>query len=146
VSKARPTTARGSHRRRRPPSAPRVRRSFAPPGWPRIVPRIVVRDPRALVEFIRKVFDAAGRYSDDGPSELRVGGAVVMVSQTLPGVRGVYTAFLYVYVPDVDATYRRAIRRGARSVEPPVDLPYGDRRCMFKDHWGNTWQAATRIR
>ena len=32
----------------------------------------------------------------------------------------------------------------ARSLEAPADMPYGDRRCMVEDAWGNTWQIATR--
>jgi uncharacterized glyoxalase superfamily protein PhnB len=51
-----------------------------------------------------------------------------------------------VYVSDTDATYRRAIENGARSLEAPVETPYGDRRCMIEDRWGNTWQIATRKR
>ena len=54
-------------------------------------------------------------------------------------------AFLYVYVDDTDAAYRRAIDAGARSLEEPSDMPYGDRRCMVEDRWGNTWQIATHM-
>jgi len=61
------------------------------------------------------------------------------------GVRNPMAAFLYVYVNDADATYRAAIEAGARSVEEPVDTPYGDRRAMVEDNWGNTWQIATPI-
>jgi uncharacterized glyoxalase superfamily protein PhnB len=28
-------------------------------------------------------------------------------------------------------------------VEPPGDMPYGDRRAMVEDRWGNVWQIAT---
>jgi uncharacterized glyoxalase superfamily protein PhnB len=51
--------------------------------------------------------------------------------------------FLYAYVSDADATYQRAIEAGARSLETPVDMPYGDRRAMVEDRWGNVWQIAT---
>jgi len=59
------------------------------------------------------------------------------------GVRAPSTAFLYVYVADVDRVFRRAIAAGARSVEEPANLAYGDRRAMVEDRWGNTWQIAT---
>jgi PhnB protein len=49
------------------------------------------------------------------------------------------------YVNDADATYQRALNAGARSLEEPFDTPYGDRRCMVEDKWGNTWQIATQM-
>jgi uncharacterized glyoxalase superfamily protein PhnB len=59
------------------------------------------------------------------------------------GVRDPAPGFLYVYVEDADQTYRRALDAGARSLEEPLDLPYGDRRGMVEDKWGNVWQIAT---
>ena len=61
------------------------------------------------------------------------------------GPRDVMPAFLYVYVENADSTYQRALAAGAQSLEEPRDLPYGDRRGMVKDRWGNVWQIATRI-
>jgi len=59
------------------------------------------------------------------------------------GVRDPMGAFLYVYVEDCDQTYQRAIQAGAKSLEKPADVPYGDRRAMIQDQWGNIWQIAT---
>ena len=116
--------------------------SYRPAGWPALIPRILARDPEALVTFIKHVFDASGEPRDGAPTELWIDGSVLMVSDA--SARSPATAFLYVYVPDADATYRRALAAGARSVEAPHDLPYGDRRAMVEDAWGNTWQIATR--
>ena len=49
----------------------------------------------------------------------------------------------HVYVEDTDATWRRALESGATSLEAPREMPYGDRRAMVRDRWGNTWQIAT---
>jgi uncharacterized glyoxalase superfamily protein PhnB len=54
-------------------------------------------------------------------------------------------AFLYVYVDDIDATYKRALEAGAVSLEEPWDTPYGDRRGMVQDPCGNVWQIATHV-
>jgi uncharacterized glyoxalase superfamily protein PhnB len=62
------------------------------------------------------------------------------------GARDANPSFLYVYVDDVDATYRRALQAGAASIEEPQDVPYGDRRAMVKDPCGNDWQIATHKR
>jgi PhnB protein len=66
---------------------------------------------------------------------------VLLISDA--GIRNPTPAFLYVYVEDADETYRRALEAGASSLEEPSDLPYGDRRGMVADRWGNTWQIAT---
>jgi len=52
---------------------------------------------------------------------------------------------LYVYVDDTDKIYRRALEAGAISLEEPSDMPYGDRRGMVLDEWGNAWQIATHM-
>jgi PhnB protein len=119
------------------------RSHFAPEGWRTVTPRIVVHDAKQLVEFLKQVFGATGEYQQDIPSVVRIGDSVLMISDA--GIRSPMTAFLYVYVSDTDATYRRALAAGARALEEPSDLPYGDRRCMVEDKWGNTWQIATHL-
>jgi uncharacterized glyoxalase superfamily protein PhnB len=116
---------------------------FVPASWPRVVPRLFARDPKGLVAFVKQVFRATGTYRDDRPPELRIGDSIIMVNDD--SARGPSTAFLYVYVADTDAAYRRAVAAGARSIETPADMPYGDRRAMVEDAWGNTWQIATRL-
>jgi uncharacterized glyoxalase superfamily protein PhnB len=59
------------------------------------------------------------------------------------GVRERLAGFLYVYVENADVVYRMAINAGAVSIEAPADMPYGDRRAMVQDAWGNIWQIAT---
>jgi uncharacterized glyoxalase superfamily protein PhnB len=113
---------------------------FQPDGWRTVTPRIVVRDPKGLVDFLRRVFDASGEFRIDRPSEIRIGDSIVMVSGD--GQRNPIPAFLYVYVADADATYQRAVAADAISLEEPMDLPYGDRRAMIQDAWGNIWQIA----
>ena len=114
---------------------------FVPEGWHTVTPRIVVHDAKQLVEFLKHVFGATGEYRQARPSEIRIGDSVVMISEA--GIHGPIGAFLYVYVSDTDATYQRALDAGARCLEEPSDMPYGDRRCIVEDKWGNTWQIAT---
>jgi uncharacterized glyoxalase superfamily protein PhnB len=52
-------------------------------------------------------------------------------------------AMLYLYIPDVDAMYNRAMVAGAISVSEPSDQPYGDRTATVKDASGNQWVLAT---
>jgi uncharacterized glyoxalase superfamily protein PhnB len=52
----------------------------------------------------------------------------------------------YLYVPDADNMYRRALNAGATSITEPADQPYGDRTAMVKDAFGYEWCIATHIR
>jgi PhnB protein len=103
---------------------------------------MVVADAAAEVEFLRTVFDAAGDIHPGRPAEIRIGDSLVMV--TLAAEREPFPAFLYVYVDDADSTYRKALDAGAESVEQPLDTPYGDRRAMVRDPFGNVFQIAHR--
>ena len=118
---------------------------FKPEGWPAVVPRLVTSDVEGVVAFLRSTFGAEGDVSPGRPAEMRIHDAIVMVSDG-GGLRQSSSSFLYVYVQDTDATYRRALEAGAREIEAPADMPYGDRRATVQDVWGNTWQVATRRR
>jgi uncharacterized glyoxalase superfamily protein PhnB len=61
------------------------------------------------------------------------------------GERAAFPAFLYVYVDDADAAYDRAVGAGATTIEAPLDTPYGDRRAMVGDPFGNVFQIAHRL-
>jgi uncharacterized glyoxalase superfamily protein PhnB len=118
--------------------------SFKPQGWHSVTPRLFASDPAALVEFLRAVFDADGAYRPGSPAEMRIGDSIVMVSGD--EVRSSTSACLYVYLEDADASYARAMTAGAESMESPRNMPYGDRRAMVRDPWGNVWQIATQLR
>lgn len=115
---------------------------YQPSGWRTVTPRIFTDDVRGLTAFMRAVFGATGRVVAGRPVEMHIGDSIVMVSGD--GVREAMAACLYVYVEDADKTYRKALSSGAKSVEKPLDTPYGDRRAVVADAWGNTWQIATR--
>jgi uncharacterized glyoxalase superfamily protein PhnB len=114
-----------------------------PDGWPTVIPRLFTPDTVHLVEFLKHVFGAQGEHHADRPAEMRIGDSMIMISDG-GGIREAGPGFLYVYVADPDAAWRRAVDLGASSLEAPADMPYGDRRAMVRDPWGNTWQIATR--
>lgn len=125
------------------PAAPSV-----PPGSQSVVPYLVVERATELVEFVRRAFGAEELYRTTGPgggfyAEVRIGDARVMMGGT-PGMTSPESpAALHLYVPDADATYRRAVEAGASPIYPMMDQPYGDREGGVKDPFGNTWYIAT---
>ena len=114
-----------------------------PEGFHSVTPRLFVPDVDAQVGFLRQVFDATGEVTAGRPAEVRIGDSLVMVSPA--SGREPFAAFLYVYVHDADQTYRRAVGAGAVTLEAPLDTPYGDRRDMVRDLFGNVFQIAHRI-
>ncbi len=109
-------------------------------GYHSVTPRLVVDDVAGLVQFFRRVFGAVGETEAARPVELRLGDSVVMVSSTEE--RESFPGFLYLYVEDADAAYDEAVRAGATALEAPFDTPYGDRRAMVRDPFGNVLQIA----
>jgi PhnB protein len=79
---------------------------------------------------------------EGAPSKIRIDDSIVIVSDG-GGVREPLRAFLYLYVEDADATFRRALNAGAECIEEPADMAYGDRRATVRDPSGNIWQIAT---
>ncbi|QNI32002.1 VOC family protein [Alloacidobacterium dinghuense] len=116
---------------------------FQPDGWHTVTPRIITSKPDELVRFVKEVFRGQGEFQVNRPAEIRIGDSMIMISNG-DGLREPVPAFLYVYVENVDETYQRAVEAGAESLEIPSALPYGDRRAMVKDLWGNLWQIASR--
>jgi len=116
---------------------------FQPDGWHTVTPRIITSKPEELVRFVKDVFRGQGEFHAKRPAEIRIGDSLIMISDG-DGLREPVSAFLYVYVENVDETYRLAVEAGAETLELPSDLPYGDRRAMVKDAWGNLWQIASR--
>jgi uncharacterized glyoxalase superfamily protein PhnB len=104
----------------------------------------VVTDVAAQIEFLRKVFGAAGEAEPGRPAEVHIGDSLIMISPTTE--REPFPAFLYVYVDDADRTYDHALSAGATSLEAPFDTPYGDRRAMVRDAFGNVFQIAHQLR
>ena len=117
---------------------------FTPAGWHTLTPRVVVPDPEDFVTFLKQVFAATGEYLVDRPTVLDIGDSKIMISDV--SVRDSTAGFFYVYVSDVDSTFKLAVAFGVHVIEEPADLAYGDRRCMVKDRWDNIWQIATHLK
>ena len=115
----------------------------SPDGYHTLTTRVVVADVVAQVAFLRATFDAEGDVVAGRPVELRIGDSLMMIAEA--GERELFPGFLYVYVADADATYERAVHAGASTIEAPLDTPYGDRRAMVRDPFGNLFQIAHRL-
>jgi uncharacterized glyoxalase superfamily protein PhnB len=78
-------------------------------------------------------------------AQVRVGDAVIEMGEA-HGPYQPMPSMLYVYVPDCDAVYQRALAAGAKVLHELTDQPYGDRNGAVTDPFGNVWYIATHVR
>ena len=129
-----------------------------PEGYHTLTPSLTVKDGAKAIEFYKKAFGAQERMRLPGPdgrlmhAELQVGDSIVMLGEEMPEMGckepasvGAVSSSLYLYVPDVDAAFNRAVQAGAKALMPPADMFWGDRFGKLKDPFGHEWALATHI-
>jgi uncharacterized glyoxalase superfamily protein PhnB len=109
-----------------------------------VTPYLVVPDADAELRFLTAAFGAiethASRHADGSVmhAEMTIGSSQIMIGQGNAQWPSKASA-LYLWVPDVDATYARALAEGATSESAPEDKPYGHRHAGVIDANGITW-------
>ncbi|MCP3100712.1 VOC family protein [Myxococcus sp. K15C18031901] len=135
-----------------------------PEGWTRVTPGLFYEDAPAAIDFLCRVFGFETRLKvEAGPgvvvhSELVFGEGLVLVNslqklrEQRPGVQaGPGSAYLMLYVDDVDAHCARARAAGARITTEPRTSDYGDdywtdRSYSAEDPEGHTWWFVQRMK
>jgi PhnB protein len=109
-----------------------------------VTPYLVVPDADAELAFLKAAFGATEVVCHRNPdgsvmhAELAIGDSLIMLGQA-GGQWVPRTAALYLWVPDVDVTYARALASGATSESEPEDKPYGHRNAGVVDRNDVTW-------
>ena len=115
-----------------------------------VTPYLVVADADSEIRFLKTVFGATEASCQRNPdqtvmhAELNVGNSLIMLGQAGRDWKALAAA-LYVWVPDVDAAYARALQAGATSQSAPEDKPYGHRNAGVVDQNGITWWIGSPI-
>jgi uncharacterized glyoxalase superfamily protein PhnB len=110
--------------------------------------RPYVHGPTNLWDLAREAFGAVEvERHEFGPRsfhiEARIGDSIVVLETGDPPHPSGTPGSIYLYVPDVDAAYRRALELGATPVEAPQDKPYQERSAGVRDSFGNIWFIST---
>jgi PhnB protein len=126
--------------------------SWLAKGYPVLSSVTVLDDCAGAIDWYKKVLGARQRLRLDMPGgtvahcELGFGDGVLMLGSPMPPQFPPKMACLGIYVKDCDATFKKAIGAGARSLIEPADQFYGDRSGRFVDPFGNEWIVTTHIK
>jgi len=129
-----------------------------PDGFDALIPSLIVRDAAKAIDFYKDVFGATETMRmtyPDSPkiahAEIKIRNHVLMLGDENPQMGalapqpggGTPPSNVMVYVSDVDATFNKAVAKGARPTMPPMDMFWGDRYGKFVDPFGHLWGVAT---
>jgi PhnB protein len=132
--------------------------AYVPAGFHAVTPYLIFDgSAAAAIDFYVKAFGAIelpGRLTDPAHAvlnaEIRIGDSILRLGDEAPWriaksprSLGGTSAFVHLYVQDVDAVVARALALGARVLLPIKDQWYGDRSASIADPFGHSWTIAT---
>lgn len=122
-----------------------------------LIPHLTVRKAQKALEFYKEAFKAEELErveSRDGrilQAVLRVCGQVMFVSDEFrggpraPGKGHESPLTLHLYVGDTGFVFDRALRLGARQVQPVCRTYRGEEHARFQDPFGHHWSISARV-
>jgi PhnB protein len=128
-----------------------------PKGYHSVTPSLTCRDAAKAIDFYKKAFGAEEIMRSNSPdgkvshAEIKIGDSILFINDEFPGMTAAPTPTktpsvnLFLYVPDVDAIYQRAVAAGARADMPLENMFWGDRFGKITDPYGHQWSLATHI-
>jgi PhnB protein len=130
-----------------------------PEGHGTVTPSIIVAGAAKAIEWYRKALGAEEVSRFEGPdgrimhAEIKIGDSFIMMGDEVPeygargpGVLGGTPVSFFIYGPDVDAAWKRAVDAGAKVVMPLTDQFWGDRSGCIADPFGHQWWLSQRIK
>ena len=119
-----------------------------PKGYHSVTPALNQENAAQTIDFCKKAFGAKEKMRLAGPggkimhAELEIGDSVIMLNDAMQ--EPAQPAALFLYVPDVDRTFAKAVKAGASVLMPVQDMFWGDRFGRVADPAGNKWGIASR--
>lgn len=130
-----------------------------PAGFSTLTPSFTFKDAAKAIEFYKKAFDAQVvdcLHTPDGKcvmhASLKIGSSMMMMGSEMSDSEqcpksaetlGQSPITLYLYVPNADQAFEKAVKAGGTAAMPVTDMFWGDRAGMIKDPFGYSWMIAT---
>lgn len=129
-----------------------------PEGYHTATPYLYVKGGAKALDFYKAAFGATELMRMEGPggsighAEIRIGDSPIMLADESeemgarsPHSYGGSAVGIVLYVPDADATVKRAVSAGAKLDRAVEDKFYGDRMGSIIDPFGHIWYIATHV-
>lgn len=127
-----------------------------PEGFHSVTPTLILNGAAKAIETYKKAFGAQELYRMECPGGtgkimhacITIGDSKLFLADTNPqmGCATPSVSTFYVYLEDVDATFKQAKQAGLAEASPVQDMFWGDRTGTVKDSFGIHWTLATHVR
>jgi len=128
--------------------------TWKPANFHTVTPQLSVNDAVKMIDWYVKAFNGEKVSCMLDPTgkrvmhaEVKIGESIIFINDPFTEAGGhVSSSSFFLYVPDVDAAYKRAIGAGAVSKMEPKDQFWGDRMGSVTCPAGQNWSLATHIK
>jgi uncharacterized glyoxalase superfamily protein PhnB len=116
-----------------------------------VTPYLVVPDADREIKFVEAAFGATQKMCQRLPdgavmhAEFVIGDSTIMMGQANEQWKAL-SGSLFLWVPNVDEVYQKALAAGATSLRAPEDMPYGQRNAGVLDSCGINWWLASPVK
>lgn len=127
-----------------------------PEGYQTITPSLSVEGATKAIALYTKAFGAKEVYRMENPNKpgkimhacLQIGSSRIFIADTdaHTGCPTPSVSSFYLYLEDVDATFRQAKQAGLEEIWAPTDMFWGDRTGVLNDSFGVSWTLATHVK
>jgi PhnB protein len=133
-------------------------KNAVPEGFHTVTPHLILDNTAQAIDWYKKALGAEEKAKSAGPdgkiihAELQIGDSRIMLNDAMAGGKsakalGGSPISMWVYVPDCDTVFKRAVSAGAHVAPGPMgqltDQFWGDRSGTFTDPFGYQWTIAT---
>ena len=120
-----------------------------------VVPILIYEDVGKAIEWLCAAFGfkerlrAVGRDGVVSHAQLTVAEGAIMLGRQGGAYHaprpGEVTQYVHIQVEDVDRHFGRSKQGGARILQAPHDMPFGERQYTVQDHAGHQWSFSQHV-
>ena len=131
-----------------------------PEGFHSVTPCLTLKNSRKAIDFYKKAFGAKVLEINSTPDGKRTMHAMIQIGNSILMMGdenkdkdcrsaeslGASPIGFYIYVPNVDTVFKKAVAAKAKVTMPVSEMFWGDRCGSLKDPFGYTWMIGTHTR